>query len=96
MSCERKAASVGKTAITPRKVRIEVDRLLKEFLGQAVVLARGYAEMPFAPAIADAEQQRAMRKPPGSLDAWTADQRGLLAIATASVISSCTAKMSAR
>ncbi len=30
-----------------------------------------------APAIADAEQQRAMRKPPGSLDAWTAYQRGL-------------------
>jgi adenylate cyclase len=30
-----------------------------------------------APAIADAEQQRAMRKPPASLDAWTAYQRGL-------------------
>jgi len=30
-----------------------------------------------APAIAEAEQQRAMRKPPGSLDAWTAYQRGL-------------------
>jgi len=30
-----------------------------------------------APAIADAEQQRAMRKPPGSLDAWGAYQRGL-------------------
>jgi adenylate cyclase len=31
-----------------------------------------------APAIADAEQQRAMRKPPGSLDAWAAAyQRGL-------------------
>jgi adenylate cyclase len=30
-----------------------------------------------APAIADAEQQRAMRKPPGSLDAWSAYQRGL-------------------
>jgi adenylate cyclase len=30
-----------------------------------------------APAIADAEQKRAMRKPPGSLDAWTAYQRGL-------------------
>jgi adenylate cyclase len=29
-----------------------------------------------APAIAEAEQQRAMRKPPGSLDAWTAYQRG--------------------
>ncbi len=30
-----------------------------------------------APAIADAEQQRAMRKPPGSLDVWAAYQRGL-------------------
>jgi adenylate cyclase len=30
-----------------------------------------------APAIADAEQQRALRKPPGSLDAWAAYQRGL-------------------
>jgi adenylate cyclase len=29
------------------------------------------------PAIADAEQKRAMRKPPGSLDAWAAYQRGL-------------------
>ena len=30
-----------------------------------------------APAIADAELRRAMRKPPGSLDAWGAYQRGL-------------------
>jgi adenylate cyclase len=30
-----------------------------------------------APAIADAEQQRAMRKPPESLDSWAAYQRGL-------------------
>ncbi len=30
-----------------------------------------------APAIADAEQQRAMRKPPASLDAWEIYQRGL-------------------
>jgi adenylate cyclase len=30
-----------------------------------------------APAIAEAERRRAMRKPPGSLDAWTAYQRGL-------------------
>ena len=30
-----------------------------------------------APAIADAERQRAMRKPPQSLDAWAAYQRGL-------------------
>jgi adenylate cyclase len=30
-----------------------------------------------APAIAAAEQRRVMRKPPGSLDAWGAYQRGL-------------------
>jgi len=30
-----------------------------------------------APAIADAEQQRAIRKPPGNLDAWVAYQRRL-------------------
>ena len=30
-----------------------------------------------APAIAEAELRRAMRKPPGSLDAWAAYQRGL-------------------
>jgi adenylate cyclase len=30
-----------------------------------------------APAVAGAEEQRAMRKPPGSLDAWAAYQRGL-------------------
>jgi adenylate cyclase len=30
-----------------------------------------------APAIADAERQRAMRRPPGSLDVWAAYQRGL-------------------
>ena len=30
-----------------------------------------------APAIAYAEQHRALRKPPGSLDAWAAYQRGL-------------------
>jgi len=29
------------------------------------------------PAIAEAEQQRAMRKPPGNLDAWATYQRGL-------------------
>ena len=30
-----------------------------------------------APAVAEAELQRAMRRPPGNLDAWTAYQRGL-------------------
>jgi adenylate cyclase len=38
-----------------------------------------------APAIADAEQQRAMRRPPGSLDAWAAYQRGLWHLEKATV-----------
>jgi adenylate cyclase len=43
---------------------------VQDEIAEAVTIA-------IAPAIADAEQQRAMRKPPGSLDAWTAYQRGL-------------------
>jgi adenylate cyclase len=43
---------------------------VQDEIAQAVTIA-------IAPAIAGAEQQRAMRKPPGSLDAWTAYQRGL-------------------
>ena len=35
------------------------------------------ATTALTPAIADAEQQRAMRRPPESLDAWAAYQRGL-------------------
>ena len=42
---------------------------LQDEITEAVTIA-------VAPAIADAEQQRAMRKPPGSLDAWAAYQRG--------------------
>src|SRR6266700_3441039 len=37
-----------------------------------------------APAIAEAEQQRAMRKPPASLDAWGAYQRGMWHLSKAS------------
>jgi len=43
---------------------------LQDEITEAVTIA-------IAPAIADAEQQRALRRPPGSLDAWTAYQRGL-------------------
>jgi adenylate cyclase len=43
---------------------------LQDEITEAVTIA-------VAPAIAEAEQQRAMRKPPGSLDAWAAYQRGL-------------------
>jgi len=43
---------------------------VQDEISQAVTIA-------IAPAIAQAEQQRAMRKPPDSLDAWAAYQRGL-------------------
>jgi adenylate cyclase len=43
---------------------------LQDEITQAVTIA-------VAPAIADAEQRRAMRRPPESLDAWAAYQRGL-------------------
>jgi adenylate cyclase len=43
---------------------------LQDDIAEAVTIA-------IAPAIADAERQRALRKPPGSLDAWAAYQRGL-------------------
>src|SRR5204863_8652103 len=36
-----------------------------------------YGSIAIAPAIAEAERQRAMRRPPESLDAWAAYQRGL-------------------
>jgi adenylate cyclase len=43
---------------------------LQDEIAQAVCIA-------IAPAVADEEQRRAMRRPPGSLDAWSAYQRGL-------------------
>jgi adenylate cyclase len=43
---------------------------LQDEITEAVTIA-------IVPAIADAERQRAMRKPPDSLDAWAAYQRGL-------------------
>jgi len=42
---------------------------LQDEITEAVTIA-------IAPAIAEAERQRAMRKPPGSLDAWATYQRG--------------------
>jgi adenylate cyclase len=43
---------------------------LQDEITQAVTIA-------IAPAVADAEQRRAMRRPPENLDAWAAYQRGL-------------------
>jgi len=51
---------------------------VQDEITQAVTIA-------IAPAIADAEQQRAMRKPPDSLDAWADYQRGLWHMSRASV-----------
>jgi adenylate cyclase len=51
---------------------------VQDEISEAVTIA-------IAPAIAGAEQQRAMRKPPGSLDAWTAYQRGLWHLTRAAV-----------
>jgi adenylate cyclase len=45
-----------------------------------------------APAIADAELRRAMRKPPGSLDAWAAYQRGLWHLSRATADDDATAE----
>src|SRR5258708_3478063 len=44
------------------------------------------------PAIADAELRRAMRKPPGSLDAWAAYQRGLWHLSKATADDGATAE----
>src|SRR5260370_32010245 len=50
---------------------------LQDEITEAVTIA-------LVPAIAAAEQQRAMRKPPASLDAWAAYQRGLWHLSKAS------------
>src|SRR6516162_3623585 len=46
-----------------------------------------------APAIAEAEQRRAMRKPPGNLDAWAAYQRGLWHVGKSTVEDNALAQM---
>jgi adenylate cyclase len=61
----------GKNAWAERYDRDLADIFaLQDEITQAVTTA-------IAPAIADAERRMAMRKPPGSLDAWGAYQRGL-------------------
>jgi adenylate cyclase len=60
----------------PEAGRLRYDRDLADIfavqdeISEAVTIA-------IVPAIADAERQRAMRKPPDNLDAWAAYQRGL-------------------
>jgi adenylate cyclase len=50
------------------------------------------AVIAIAPAIAEAERQRAMRKPPDSLDAWAAYQRGLWHVSKGNVDDNATAQ----
>ena len=71
-------AETGKQVWSERYDRDLVDIFaVQDEITEAVTIAR-------APAIAAAEQQRAMRKPPGSLDAWGAYQRGLWHLSKAS------------
>jgi adenylate cyclase len=64
-------AETGKHVWAERHDRDLADIFaLQDEITEAVTIA-------IAPAIADAEQQRAMRKPPSNLDSWAAYQRGL-------------------
>jgi adenylate cyclase len=64
-------ADTGKHVWAERYDRDLADMFaVQDEITEAVTIA-------IAPAIAEAEQQRAIRKPPGSLDAWAAYQRGL-------------------
>jgi adenylate cyclase len=71
VSAQLVEAESGKHAWAERYDRDLADIFaLQDEITEAVTIA-------IAPAIADAEQQRALRKPPGILDAWAAFQRGL-------------------
>jgi adenylate cyclase len=71
-------AETGRTVWADRYDRDLVDIFsVQDEIAEAVTIA-------VAPAIADAELHRAMRKPPESLDAWTAYQRGIWHVERAS------------
>jgi adenylate cyclase len=71
VSAQLVEAKTGKNVWADRYERHLVDIFaVQDEIAGAVTIA-------VAPAIADAELHRAMRKPPGSLDAWAAYQRGL-------------------
>ena len=64
-------AETGRHVLADRYDRDLADIFaVQDEITEAVTIA-------IAPAIADAEQQRALRKPPESLDAWAAYQRGM-------------------
>jgi adenylate cyclase len=71
-------AETGKQVWAERYDRDLADIFsLQDEITEAVTIA-------LVPVIADAEQHRALRKPPGSLDAWGAYQRGLWHLGKAS------------
>jgi len=71
VSAQLVEAETGKHVWAERYDRDLADMFaLQDEITEAVTIA-------IAPIIAEAEQQRAMRKPPGNLDAWSAYQRGL-------------------
>jgi adenylate cyclase len=64
-------AETGRHVLAERYDRDLADIFaVQDEITEAVTIA-------IAPAIANAEQRRALRKPPGSLDAWASYQRGL-------------------
>ena len=71
VSAQLVEAETGKHVWAERYDRDLADIFaVQDEIAEAVTIA-------IAPAIAEAERQRAMRKSPGSLDAWAAYQRGL-------------------
>src|SRR5215813_2873063 len=71
VTAQRVEAETGKHVWAERYDRDLADIFaVQDEITEAVTIA-------ITPAIAEAEQQRAMRKPPGNLDAWAAYQRGL-------------------
>jgi adenylate cyclase len=78
VTAELVEAETGKDVWSERYDRALADIFsVQDEITEAVTIA-------IAPAIAAAEQQRAMRKSPGSLDAWGAYQRGLWHLSRAS------------
>ncbi len=69
-------ASGGKATIAPGKVRIEIDRLLKEFLREGVVFASSFAEMPQAALVGAPGVEAPRRLAHGAMLLGIGDSRG--------------------
>src|SRR5271163_388408 len=81
----RMHVSRGETPIPSRKGRVEVDRLLKEFLRERVVAGGGFAHMPQPALIGGPSVEIAGRLAHGALLLGLA-MAGAIAIVTASVM----------